>query len=204
VELKRRYDGIPGDYYEKTRLFRWWHRRRFSKALEMISPGGCRSLILDLGCDGGMFTQMLTRHGEVIGLDISRSFLENAYRRYRGPHLLLGDAQNLPLRGDLFHTASCLELLEHVSHPRRVVEEISRVLRKGGELILSIPNEDNILWRIVWLFWERIGRGTVWRNLHLNYFNNSSILSLLSKNFRDIKIEYANFRMLLIIRALKR
>jgi len=203
-ELKRRYDEIPGDYYEKARLFRWWHRNRFSKALNLITSTKGSSLILDIGCDGGMFTQMLTQHGEVIGLDISQSFIENARRRYRTPHFLICDAQNLPLRESIFNIVTCLELLEHVPNPERVIKEVSRVLRSGGELILSVPNEENFLWRIIWFIWERVGRGIVWKNLHLTHFNQPSILSLLSDQFGNIKIKLANFRMILIIRGLKR
>jgi len=203
-ELKRRYDEMPGDYYEKAKLFKWWHKNRFSKALEMINSTRGNSIIVDIGCDGGMFTQMLAQYGEVLGLDISQSFIENAHKRYKAPHFLICDAQNLPLRESISDIATCFELLEHVPKPKRVINELARVLRRKGELIISVPNEGSYLWRIVWFFWERIGRGTIWRNLHLTHFNNSSILSLLSSHFSDIRIELVNFQMLLIIRALKR
>lgn|GEM_PF-4465801 len=62
-ELKRRYDEMPGDYYEKAKLFKWWHKNRFSKALEMINSTRGNSIIVDIGCDGRMFTQMLAQYG---------------------------------------------------------------------------------------------------------------------------------------------
>jgi len=61
----------------------------------------------------------------------------------RCPHIW-GDAQNIPLRADSVDCVKCTELLEHVEYPEKVIGEISRVLRPGGTLILSIPFIFNI------------------------------------------------------------
>ena len=62
-------------------------------------------------------------------LDSSREF---------GPHIL-GDAQNIPVKSNTVDCVKCTELLEHVEFPERVLDEISRVLKPGGILILSVP-----------------------------------------------------------------
>ena len=62
-------------------------------------------------------------------LDSSREFC---------PHIL-GDAQNIPVKSNTVDCVKCTELLEHVELPERVLDEISRVLKPGGILILSVP-----------------------------------------------------------------
>lgn len=54
------------------------------------------------------------------------------------PHIL-GDAQSIPLRSNAVDCVKCTELLEHVEYPERILEEISRILKPGGTLILSSP-----------------------------------------------------------------
>ena len=62
-------------------------------------------------------------------LDSSREF---------GPHIL-GDAQNIPVKSNTVECVKCTELLEHIELPERVLDEVSRVLKPGGTLILSCP-----------------------------------------------------------------
>ena len=48
--------------------------------------------------------------------------------------------ETLPFRDSSFNLVVCTQVLTYVSDPARVVEEIYRVLRKGGHLILSVPS----------------------------------------------------------------
>ncbi len=54
------------------------------------------------------------------------------------PHLI-ADAQALPFTDQAFDVLVCLEVLEYVDSPQRVLEEFRRVLRSGSMLVLSIP-----------------------------------------------------------------
>ncbi len=50
---------------------------------------------------------------------------------------LLADALKLPISDEQFNQVICLELLEHVQDPQKCIDEIYRVLRSNGKLILS-------------------------------------------------------------------
>lgn len=53
----------------------------------------------------------------------------------------VGDAQNMSMIEDAtYDTAICLEVLEHLAEPLRALQEIHRILKPGGMLILSVPH----------------------------------------------------------------
>ncbi len=49
------------------------------------------------------------------------------------------DASNLPFKNEFFDCGLCLEVLEHVVNPNKVLQETHRVLRTEGKLIISVP-----------------------------------------------------------------
>ena len=54
------------------------------------------------------------------------------------PHIL-ADVRSIPVKSNSADCVKCTEVLEHVEYPEDMLEEISRVLKPGGALILSIP-----------------------------------------------------------------
>lgn len=56
----------------------------------------------------------------------------------RKPHIQ-ADMTTLPFENNLFDTVLCLEVLEYVEEPLRALNELHRVLKPGGVLLLSIP-----------------------------------------------------------------
>lgn len=54
------------------------------------------------------------------------------------PHIL-SDAQHIPVKSNAVDCVKCTELLEHVEHPEIVMDEILRILKPSGTLILSVP-----------------------------------------------------------------
>ena len=89
--------------------------------------------LLDAGCGAkpytGIFAGHVQRH---IGLEKGR-------RRY-GRADVWGDVLALPFRDCTFDTALCNQVLEHVPEPRMAMDELARVLRPGGYLIVTAPH----------------------------------------------------------------
>jgi len=55
-----------------------------------------------------------------------------------GPSVdVVGDAHNLPLEDESFDRVLCTEVLEHLHTPQKAIDEMYRVLKPGGELILT-------------------------------------------------------------------
>ena len=107
------------------------------------SQVGKGNRILDLGCGEGQNSLFFAEENEAYGLDIcpKRMLLneENALdKSYRT--LVVGNAISLPFPEASFDIVVCMEMIEHVTETRQLVEEINRVIREGGKLILSTPN----------------------------------------------------------------
>ena len=60
---------------------------------------------------------------------------------------------SLPYSDRTFEYVTCVEGLEHLENPQQAVREFARVLRRGGQLITSVPNILNIEERLKWLIY---------------------------------------------------
>lgn len=101
--------------------------------------------VLDVACGVGYGTSILVRAGarRVLGVDFSDEAVEQARNRVGDPaDFLVGDLLNLPCKDDSFDLITCFETIEHVADPGRGLDELRRVLRPGGVLLLSSPNRD--------------------------------------------------------------
>jgi ubiquinone/menaquinone biosynthesis C-methylase UbiE len=109
-------------------------------------------LVLDVATGTGRMPLALLNHsrfrGHVIGLDLSWKMLlqaQDKMNNHAGRYALLWhDAHHLPFPDGTFDAASFLEALEFMSSPQRALDEIARVLRPGG--IVLVTNRVN---------WER-------------------------------------------------
>lgn len=52
---------------------------------------------------------------------------------------IVGDAEVIPLKGNVADVVLCLETLEHIANPGKALAEIYRIIKKGGFLVLSMP-----------------------------------------------------------------
>ncbi|MGH3203005.1 MAG: class I SAM-dependent methyltransferase [Streptosporangiaceae bacterium] len=117
--------------------------RRQARMLAAIlrqTPGP--AVILDLGCgDGAALAQAVTQnpHHRFVGLDWSADALHQA--KTKGLTTIRGSMQTrLPVTDGAADVVIMSELIEHLIDPDGALEEVRRVLRPGGALLLSTPN----------------------------------------------------------------
>lgn len=115
---------------------------------------GARS-ILEVGCGTGYFSQWMDGLDyDVYGLDLSRAMLSEAVKK-KGVDCVLGDAENLPFRVNVFDLVVMVTTLEFISNPLRALSEAARVARQG--VVLGVINRHSLLG----LNYRRMG-GPVW------------------------------------------
>jgi ubiquinone/menaquinone biosynthesis C-methylase UbiE len=102
-------------------------------------PAGSR--VLDAGCGGGRpVLERLDRDHDAVGLDISTSQLELARERVPASGFARGDLAALPFADDAFDAVLSYYAVIHVPKEEHstVISEFHRVLRPGGELLVSM------------------------------------------------------------------
>lgn len=98
---------------------------------------GCDA-ILDVGCGIGVFEQQLPTLN-IVGVDISEAMVEEARRRSTKT-FLQGDAMDLPFPNEAFDAVFTVTTLEFLEDDQRAVQEMGRVTRPQGRLIVMMIN----------------------------------------------------------------
>lgn len=104
--------------------------------------------LLDLGFGTGRIEKELERDKcrlKIWGLDISSQAVVEARKSLRG-NFTLGSVLSLPYKTSFFDFVIVLDVMEHIppSKTLRVYSEIYRVLREGGQLIVSVPLNEGL------------------------------------------------------------
>lgn len=140
------------------------------------------------GGPGWLAKMMADRGARVVMTDLSHVAVERARKRGVDARQCEIDANPLPFEDACFDIVVCDSQLEHRFDPDHALDEMARVLRPGGRLILLLPNTAH--WRVRW--WLLTGRfptvqhtPTDW--LHIRFFTLSDMRPLLQK--RRIAIE---------------
>jgi SAM-dependent methyltransferase len=99
---------------------------------------------LDAACGTGRFAEFLARCGHrVIGVDSSPDMLAYARRRVPDAEFHVGELDRLPLPDDSVDVIVCALALEHVPL-QPVFAEFARVLRPGGDLVISDLHHEQV------------------------------------------------------------
>jgi SAM-dependent methyltransferase len=116
--------------------------------------------VLDLGCGEGrhLIGALLTADVQAVGVDLSHEDLvtgrtkthdwADSIGESRRPVLTQASGYALPFADNTFDAVICSEVLEHVPVVAKVLQEIDRVLRPGGRLVISVPRRwpERICW----------------------------------------------------------
>jgi SAM-dependent methyltransferase len=93
---------------------------------------------LDAACGTGRFAEFLARQGhQVIGVDSSPHMLAYARRRVPGGKFHIAELDQLPVADASVDVVVCALALVHVPRLQPVLAEFTRVLRPGGDLVIS-------------------------------------------------------------------
>jgi len=119
----------------------WWYAgmRSISLALldRVLPRGGLR--LLDAGCGTGWNLHVLRRYGKPVGVD--RAALALRFGHERGVALAGADLAQLPFADAAFDVVTAFDVLYHqwITDEPAVVQELRRVLRPGGWLLVRVP-----------------------------------------------------------------
>ena len=129
--------------------------------------------VLIAGCGVGTYAAQIrhryTPHVEAFDIEAER-VLE---ARVETPHAVIAAAESLPYPDNQFDTILSHEVLEHVLDDRKSIQEMVRVLKPGGRVIIFVPNR--------WYPFET--HGHYWKGVY--HFGNTPLINYLPDVLRN-------------------
>ena len=139
------WDNFSSDAYQEVDMKRGGNKCKFLAINDLISS---HIDILDMGCFNGNFYNFLKENNFSIktftGVDFSERLIERAKNRFPKQKWVVSDCKELPFENESFDVVTLMELLEHIDEPELVLKEAKRVCKKGGSVIITVPNEERI------------------------------------------------------------
>ena len=162
--MRNEWDDIAEDF-DTTR------RRPWKECLEFME--GREGVAIDIACGNGRHTIPMSKKSMAVGMDSSKEMVKIASRNTgKRASFVVGDASAIPFKSDVFDFALFIAALHNIRGREMRVKalgEMGRVLRDGGEGMVS-----------VWSRWQ-----DRWRTHFLK-----EALTLRIKNFGDITVPW--------------
>ena len=129
------YD-TKGDYHKKLdKKWRYYpvYRAKMNFVEEFLGNTPKKSSILDVGCGEGILVEKFRNMGyNLRGMDLN----------YSSEYVKKGDITKIPFKNTEFDVILCLDVIEHLDFEdqKKALDEINRILKDNGTLLLAIPN----------------------------------------------------------------
>lgn len=167
----KRIDTKDADYewqafYKGSIAQKWW-KRRIAKIVWGWVPDA--SKLLDIGCGS---SPIIARYGkDATGIDINKDKIKLMKKKL--PDVNYYAVKVDRLYGKYDHIL-CIEVLEHLEEPEKMVKKISRLLKIGGLVVFATPDYGRPLWYLAELF-------TPYKEEHVIKFTRKSLEELCQK-----------------------
>ena len=189
--MKNKYDSWHGDRVGDDDLDTQWYNFVLSK-LQSIDLKDKR--VFEIGCGRGSFASYIEKEfqeiNELVACDFSANALEIAKSGSTNKiSWMKEDIMNISFDSDSFDVIISCETIEHIQNPKKALEELHRVLKPGGFLILTCPNYFNFFG--IWcLYRSIIGKPyTEGGQPYVNYIRIPTVLMKLKK----LKFKFIHF-----------
>ncbi|WP_319419968.1 class I SAM-dependent methyltransferase [Pleurocapsa sp. FMAR1] len=118
--------------------------REKMRAIHRVAPNLALNDLLEIGGGQGGLTALLYPHSRITNLDCNPNFANAPCNQQKNVSFVYGDATALPFDDRSFDAVTMFDVLEHIPDDKKAICEALRILKPGGFLLVSTPNEN---WR---------------------------------------------------------
>lgn len=140
--------------------------------------------VLDFGCGSGYGTHLMAEHCQsIVGVDIAADAINFATQHYTGDNLEYRQIRNiettpLPFDDGSFDTVISFQVMEHIEQVDKYLDEIHRVVREDGVVIIATPDRSTRLF----------SGQRPWNEYHVVEYGTEDFRARLTNKFSDIEL----------------
>lgn len=157
--------------------------------LDRLGPARLRGkVVMDVGCGAGSFLDLVKGYAaQTVAIEPSRSY--HPTLRSQGHQVFSFSSDALSECEGQVDAAVCFSVIEHVPDPVSLLRDVRRLLRPGGEILLSTPNAADWLLELL----PDAYAPFFYRVVHQWYFDHDSVQRLASEaGFARAEVSFAH------------
>ena len=132
--------------------------------------------VLDIGCGDGFYLLAKSQQGcECFGIDIDEPALKRFQKKNSSISTFCGNIWDAGLPDETFDIVNLDNVLEHITEPERLLDEVKRVMTKKGRLRFVVPNSASLTHEIFRSRWMPLDCPR-----HIHTFSIKNLKSLLT------------------------
>lgn len=170
THLPNDYERMIPEYHKGGQVY-GEHVGRYEAVKNIVE----NKIVLDIACGSGYGTAILSNSAaHVTGVDVSSESVDYAKERYNRKNInyVCGEGTQIPCKDNTFDVIISFETIEHIEKYNEFLIECRRVLKKGGLLIISTPND------------LEFAEGN---HFHIHQFKYVELIKLLKTRFSSTK-----------------
>jgi SAM-dependent methyltransferase len=170
-------------YDSRIPLQRYWQRTRHKIIMEFTPPNVST---VDVGCGS---SKILASLPHMVGVDMRLDKLR--FMRRTNKRLVQASGCMLPFPDESFECAISSQVIEHIpDEGGRLIDELTRVLKPGGILVLGTPDYGNWEWRVTEFFYDLCAPGA-YADEHVTHYTYISLKeALVRRGFEVLEHKY--------------
>lgn len=161
--------------------------KKFKKVAQWISPN---SKVLDIGCNEGKIRAYL-KESVYYGVDLDKQAVKKLNSEGIKAKAVDLNKSEIPFKSVSFDYILLLDVLEHLTDPRKIISSLKKSSSLNAKIIISLPNDYHLLNKIRFLFNKPLTEDVFSPTGHLHYFPIKTGEEFLkSNNLKILDKEY--------------
>lgn len=165
-------------------LRKWWKNKLAQRVWLLAKNINNNPKVLDIGCGS---SRIITKYKRAIGIDNDPDKIKYMRQKGKGDFRVM-DAHSLDFDHRRFNLVLCIEVIEHLKSPDKALSEISRVLSDGGYAIISTPDNQKLLWRVIQPIYDIAGG---YSGQHTSLLTKDKLVKLAERN--NLLLEHCEY-----------